>query len=70
MNISIYVNPQDLAYFIEVSMVLNELPIINTYSFNTGDIEWTESFNSEFVHCSLELSLYRNWRAAVNRNSK
>ena len=70
MNIPIYVEPSDFAYFLQVSKILQSISIENDFTFNVGDITWEETFNSNFIHVSMDVNTYLKWRVAYERNKK
>ena len=70
--ITIWVNPKDAMYLMEVLKILDNLPMqhIEGYTWQPDDVSYSEAMISNWMQISLTLDLWMKLRASVNVNKK
>lgn len=57
-TITLFVNPKDLPYFLQVLKILDHLEIDNNYTFNPLDLDIRQEMVSNFVWFNIDINLY------------
>ena len=67
MTITLFVKPESLIYFLEVTKILKKLDIENNYVFNPLDLNYTEQMISNYVWINMEVEEYLKLRYCTKR---
>ena len=57
-TITLFVQPKDLPYFLQVLKILDHLEIDNNYTFNPLDLDVRQEMISNFVWFNIDINLY------------
>jgi len=70
MTITLFVEPTCFKKFIEVTSILRDLELENSYYFNPSDIDFTEAMISNYIWINMEISEYFKLKYAINKNKR
>ncbi len=70
MQITLFVHPNSLMSLIEVMSVLRNLSVENSYVFQPKDLVFTETFVSNHIQVSMEISEYLKLKYCIGKLSK
>jgi hypothetical protein len=59
MTITLFVEPESLPIFLEVTRTLQDKPIVNDYIFNPNDLIFSEAMISNWVWINMDILQYR-----------
>jgi hypothetical protein len=57
-TITLWVKPEDEMHFLQILKVIDQLPIENTYIWNTKDVNVSRALISNWLWVSLSIELY------------
>lgn len=58
MTITLFVSPESLMVFLQVTKILRTLPIENDYVFTPGDLHYSEAMISNYVWINMDIEEY------------
>jgi hypothetical protein len=69
MTITLFVNPDCLSRFIEITKKLKSLDIDNNYAFNPIDIQFTEFMISNWIIIQMHIDEYLKLKSSIQLNT-
>jgi len=67
MTITVFVEPKSLTIFLEVTKILKDLTINNTYIFNPSDLVFTEAMISNWIWINMEIEEYLKLKYCIGK---
>jgi hypothetical protein len=69
MTITLFVEPKSLRIFLEVTKILEDLPLENDYVFNPNDLVFSEGMISDWVWINMEIIQYMKLKYCIGKLS-
>lgn len=67
MTITLFVKPEDLLIFLEITNKLKDLPLENDYKFQHNDIHFTEQMVSNYCWINMDVAEYLKLRCCIGK---
>lgn len=69
MTITLFVKPDALAIFLEVTKILKDLPLENDYKFQPSDLQFTEQMISNYCWINMDITEYMKLKYCIGKLS-
>lgn len=70
MQITLFVEPKSLPIFIQITTFLSGLQVDNDYAFQPKDLVFSETFVSNHIQISMEISEYLKLKYCMGKLSQ
>lgn len=69
MTITLFVKPDALAIFLEITKILKDLPLENNYRFQPSDLHFTEQMISNYCWINMDIAEYMKLKYCIGKLS-
>lgn len=69
MTITLFVKPESLTIFLEVTKILKSLPLDNHYKFQPSDLQFTEQMISNYCWINMDVAEYMKLKHCIAKLS-